>query len=236
MSATEPVDASPLPALPEVSEWAVSGGRVYYAIKRCLLFYPLFTGALSNVMCLHTLRHVTSMKNVISINRVGADPHLGRHFAAQWSVHEARFYVVRDKDFSIDNCVATALIKRLAPIEYKVKAEEFGVTSCKFTAIFKGFFNPTLEFYFNEVHQFEDDRRLPGLGMTTTSKIDVDHLGIQGIIKYGANDKWKERFSQNPGQFIIGIIQMLVCLILLPLAIVSLPLVALGQCAKIDRF
>jgi len=229
-----------------ISSCAVNGGRIYYAIKRLLVFYPLFTEALYNLLCLEALRHGTSMRNVISIVRIGVDPDIsGQVTGKGWGQSEKTFYVVRDSNFFIDNPsnktnpIATTIVKRLAPVEYKVAAEEHDSQTNSCINAVKGFFNPTLIFYFEKSAvqtDFQNDERLKGLGLVTQKKISVDHQGIQGIIKQGANANWSSRIKANPTQFVIGIIQMLVSFIFIPLAIPTLCLVGIGHKTGIDRF
>ena len=227
-------------------------GRVYYATKRILLFYPLFTEALSNLLCLEGLRHGTSLKNSISIVRKGAQPSKGAGLQGKgWAESKNLFYVMRDSDFTDAqgkkiNFILASIVKRLAPLEYKVAAEAYDAknsTLPKFVNTVlcgvKGFFDPTLVFYFDKksvTRDFSNDKRLKGLGLTTQNAISADHFGILGLIKYGVNNEWPTRLQQNPWQFTLGLIQMIASVILLPLALISLPLVALGHHLAIDRF
>jgi hypothetical protein len=55
----------------------VTISRVYYIVKALLIFPDLAENFLKNIFCLETLRHGTSMRNVILIKQNGGDPRKG---------------------------------------------------------------------------------------------------------------------------------------------------------------
>ena len=118
------------PSISPISTSTLYFGRIYYATKRILLVYPLFTEAMANLLCLEALRHGTSLKNVIAIVRNGADPSVTETFTDKgWQKSPNMFYVVRDSDFTAGgkkiNFLLASVVKRLAPLEYKIAAEKY---------------------------------------------------------------------------------------------------------------
>jgi hypothetical protein len=159
---------------------------------------------------------------------------------------------MRDSDFTRKGnepppAIACQIIKRLAPLEYEIAAERAAIgkgneenLSCweSVSTAVKGFFNPRIKFYYDKQEvkrDFQNDPRLNGLGLITSKAVSADRQGISGAIKYGANKEWLNRVKANPGQFIIGVIQGLACLILLPLAFPSILFQMGGATLRIDR-
>lgn len=214
-------------------------GRIYYIIKFCAVFPGLFESAIKNLLCLETLRHGTSMKNVILIKQHGGDPSISAQFKGKkWEKSDNLFYVMTDYHKEITNIIFQ-IIKRLAPFEYKVDGELFddeNKNSC--LSHVKGLLNPTIKFYYqsSEVQRdFKDDPRLSGLGLITSKKVDACRLGIQGALRVGVNKEWKGRVKANPFQAVFGVIQLIVCATLSPLAILSIPILCVGHFTRIDR-
>lgn len=222
----------------QIPSYEIFGGRIYYLLKFCAVVPSLFESAIKNLLCLQTLRHGTSMKNIICIKRNGGDPSISCQFEGKgWGVSPGLFYVMDDSPGLI-----IQIVKRLAPFEYKVAAERFELNNNQSVKGFiLGLLDPTLKFYYqpHEVQRdFTEDPRLKNLGLITSKKVEVDRLGIQGALKFGLNKDWAARFKANPEQAIFGTIQIITCIaltFLTPLALMSIPILCIGQHYSIDR-
>lgn len=250
--------------LEQLSPRRIFTARVYYVIKSTLILPGLFESCIKNLLCLETLRHGTSMKNTISIKNNGADPTISHQFAASqadgkgWEKSHNLFYVVRDNykenkqiPYRALGIVIFQIIKRLMPLEYKIAAEQLDAKVSKASSLHekilvgvKGFFTPTLKFYFTKheikgllegQRRFQKDPR-HGAALITSYQIELERMGIQGAIQHGCKrEEWTGRLKSAPFQFLVGMIQLVACAALSPLAVVSVPLLAIGQAYKIDR-
>lgn len=87
-----------------------------------------------------------------------------------------------------------------------------------------GFFTPTLRFKFTpeRVKQvFENDPDYDNLAFRTRLKIGPEHIGITGSLAQGLNCGLFHRIGQNPGKFLLGLIQLILAVALVALIATS---------------